>query len=669
MAVLYNLARMTISSGGTGTLTLAGASPGYLTFDAAGVQNGDVVSYGFRDGANSETGTGTYTTATKALTRTVTVSTNSNNAIDASLSAEVYITARSEDILTPTEAAAAYQPLDSDLTSIAALTTTTYGRSLLTLADDDALAAEITDLSLTWTTDQHINATASGADLFLEIDNDATAASSQTFLRTICGTAAQLTVGSRHDQALNYVLAQTGGLEINCNNGASSYVQLICDSNVGLRVGETGTLRFSQYGAGTVTTDGSGNVSVVDLALLYQPLDSDLTSIAALTTTAYGRGLLELADETALEALLDTLPNLTSIQGRTVTLADAGANAIFGWDDTAGAYENLSQSEVHGVIGTLPVANGGTGQTTEAEAVGELIQALTADATPDNAADYIATYDDSADTGKKVLLSTIIRERLTANRTYYVRTDGSDSNTGLANTAGGAKLTFAGAFSDVVSKIDFNGYDVTILMGSGASYTVPCMVDTPWTGGGNLIVDGNGSSVTISTSGVNALDDNCALPGQLTWQNFTVSSNGGSTASGLAHTGTGIVNVGAGMVFGACSLAHMLIWSQGFIRFALDDYEITGDAGYHIRAQGPGSSFWYYPGTVTITGARTFTTFAFCKNTAVIESFDVTFSIGTSVTGARYSATANGVLETFGSGATYYPGDSAGSTATGGQYL
>ena len=130
------------------------------------------------------------------------------------------------------------QPLDSDLTAIAALSTTAYGRSLLTLANATALAAEVDSFFLTPT---------------------------------------------------------------------------------------------------------EGNAA-------YQPLDADLTAIAALTTTSYGRSLLELADETALEALLDTLPNLVSIQGRTVTLADAGADAILGWDDSASAYQNLSAADVRTAI-------------------------------------------------------------------------------------------------------------------------------------------------------------------------------------------------------------------------------------------------------------------------------------------------------------------------------
>lgn len=98
MGKLFNLARMTTATAGTGTITLGSAVSGYLTFALAGVANGDVVSYGIKDGTNSEVGTGTYTSSGTTLTRTVTKSTNANAAISLSGSAEVFITARAEDI-------------------------------------------------------------------------------------------------------------------------------------------------------------------------------------------------------------------------------------------------------------------------------------------------------------------------------------------------------------------------------------------------------------------------------------------------------------------------------------------------------------------------------------------------------------------------------------------
>jgi hypothetical protein len=47
--------------------------------------------------------------------------------------------------------------------------------------------------------------------------------------------------------------------------------------------------------------------------------------------------------------------------------------------------------------------------------------------------------------------------------------------------------------------------------------------------------------------------------------------------------------------------------------------------------------------------------------------FSVTWS--GSATGKRYSATANGVVDTFGQATTWLPGNSAGTTASGGQYI
>ncbi len=97
---IYDLARMTTATTGTGTITLGSAVSGYLTFAQAGASNGEVVSYAIKDGSNSEIGSGTYTSAGTTLTRTVTKSTNSNAAINLSGTAEVYITIRGEDLYT-----------------------------------------------------------------------------------------------------------------------------------------------------------------------------------------------------------------------------------------------------------------------------------------------------------------------------------------------------------------------------------------------------------------------------------------------------------------------------------------------------------------------------------------------------------------------------------------
>jgi hypothetical protein len=99
MAKLYNLARMTTATTGTGTITLGSAVASYVTFAAAGAQNGETVTYAIVDGNNREVGRGVYTSSGTTLTRaTILESTNSNLAINLSGNAEVFITAAAEDI-------------------------------------------------------------------------------------------------------------------------------------------------------------------------------------------------------------------------------------------------------------------------------------------------------------------------------------------------------------------------------------------------------------------------------------------------------------------------------------------------------------------------------------------------------------------------------------------
>jgi len=91
----------------------------------------------------------------------------------------------------------------------------------------------------------------------------------------------------------------------------------------------------------------------------FQPLDSDLTAIAALVTTAFGRNLLTLADAAALRTQAGIAPSL-ALSGGTMTgeIIRAGRGAYVHMGDNAYPQVRL-----------LPTANGAPNPNTN---VGDL---------------------------------------------------------------------------------------------------------------------------------------------------------------------------------------------------------------------------------------------------------------------------------------------------------
>jgi hypothetical protein len=266
-----------------------------------------------------------------------------------------------------------------------------------------------------------------------------------------------------------------------------------------------------------------------------------------------------------------------------------------------------------------------------------------------------------------------IRERLVANRTYYVRTDGSDSNNGLANTSGGAFLTIQYALDQIVSRLDFGGYTVTVKVADG-TYTAGLTMSGPWTGGGALIIEGNTTTkancfIDLATNAV-PFQISATLPGSLTIRGFRLRNAGTSNAL-IRHSGRGTVTISsiefAGNASGGFS-GQLRCDEAGARIIVASDIAITGGGSCWLQANS-GGRIQFFGQTIVVTGTLAFS-WMFAVATGISEiGVGVTFDISAAtVTGTRYSVTQNSLINTSGGGASFFPGSVAGSTSTGGIY-
>lgn len=257
------------------------------------------------------------------------------------------------------------------------------------------------------------------------------------------------------------------------------------------------------------------------------------------------------------------------------------------------------------------------------------------------------------------------RDVLQANRTYYVRTDGSDSNTGLANTSGGAFLTIQKAINVALGTLDLGGYNVTIQVGSG-TYTGAISFASAQVGAGQIKIAGDTttpSNVHINVTGAAAISVDGAGC-RLFVEGVKLTATSG-IAQLYAKNG-GFIRTTGKNEFGACNAGHRMCADLNSVIEAIAPEVISGTAaGAHYLA-GTGGAIFCQSATWTASGTAAQAAFANAGVCGAIYGFANSAS-GT-FAGARYSATLNGVIQTNGGGANYFPGSSAGSTATGGQY-
>lgn len=243
---------------------------------------------------------------------------------------------------------------------------------------------------------------------------------------------------------------------------------------------------------------------------------------------------------------------------------------------------------------------------------------------------------------------------------------GNNNNNGLAQTRAGAFLSISTALT-AITQIDFNGYTVTIQLAD--SWYSSTAVSIPMTVGqaaaSNLVIQGNNSTpanVVLANATAWSGAINGATGTRVLVRDLKIT--GSTNTYGLSVKGAGYIEY-SNIDFGSGGLAHLNAEGAGARVRQVGACAISGGVGIHAYAQ-LGGNISMQGGAITLSGTPAFSTaFAQAANLGIIVS-QATFS--GSATGKRYNSTSNALIETYGAGINYFPGNSAGTTATGGLY-
>lgn len=462
---------------------------------------------------------------------------------------------------------------------------------------------------------------------------------------------------------------------------------------------------FNGTGGDLIKDSGIPTASVLTTAAAaaaYQPLDSDLTAIAAIAPSddhIIQRKSGVWINRSIAQLLVDLAVPGTTFQPLDADLTAWAAVNPSSYLNTAGiaaAYQPLDSDLT--AIAALTTTSFGRALLTQASAA--TVQS------------YLG-----------------LRPVLLANATYYVRTDGSDSNNGLANTSGGAFLTLQKAI-DTVAALDISIYSVTINVADG-TYTAGVSVNGSWIGSGQVLLQGN--NTTPGNVLINPAGGTCVLAqngGRLSVSGMEFRGNVGIWSSTFGNVTTlgpmrfssviyqlyangGKIVVSTNYTICGSALAHVTVDSGGAL--VATSLTITFEsspawAGAFLNVSGTGSVVIYYlntfvhptvtmtiasPGVITYTGhnmlANAPLAFAttgalptgivagttyFVKTVLTANTFTVSGTAGGAVinttgsqsgvhtiisTGSRYSVSQLGQISVNSAGINYLPGNAAGT--------
>lgn len=272
---------------------------------------------------------------------------------------------------------------------------------------------------------------------------------------------------------------------------------------------------------------------------------------------------LDATTEATIEAVIDTLANLTSVQGRTVTLSDAGFDALFGWDEDTNSYKTMLLADI------ATDATPGSGDMFLMYDSSGVLKRVDYDNLPGGSGSGLANVEEDT--------SPSLGGTLDAN-TFSILLD---DNTGLKDDSSNEQLIFQKTTTAV------NHWEMTnaatggspLLQAVGDDAAVAATISSKGTGSVFLAVGGT-NEVTLTASALSpSTNDGNAL---------------GTTALGWAdlHLATGgVINWANGDMLLTNTDANTLTFSGGVAVFPNTGFAILDTGGDHRLTIVPGTDF------------------------------------------------------------------------------
>ena len=274
---------------------------------------------------------------------------------------------------------------------------------------------------------------------------------------------------------------------------------------------------------------------------------------------------------------------------------------------------------------------------------------------------------------EEVLKSLRLPKWLSADTDFYVRSDGNDENDGLENSAGRAFRTVQGALDTITTNYNFGPHRVTLNVAAGSydKFRIPKFTAST----GTLTISGAGEATVIesdalygvqSTYGSSAIIRNMQIH-----LNVVSSSNINSAGVQVSNSSTITMHDVVVVVNESTAIAsHCIRATSGSTVYVAGGSSLVmnglsaGSAlrGIHVAS----NAFVTQTGDIYMSGVCTIGCEATQGGNFYKQSSGSPVITG-SFTGKCYYATLNATISTRG-GAAYFPGTSAGTTETGGQY-